>query len=257
MSLASVIFAQAILPALHGQDVFAWMATGAGKSLCMFNSSPTCVLKLCNWGDHHSLECTNGWAGIKSCNQTVRHWIITISVSCDAFVGSLDPRNSEISIATIRPCDDEKIKGDWYCCRKIPLGLVHALIIWSRFIPLAIINSSVMSPPWRSLLENDLFQQNLVLVAVDEAHCICEWLVTQSFYHSLLWVRFIVHRGPSLRKAFQKVGTFWSLTKAPFMALSASAPPAFERTTFSSLALSDPVFVKLPLNLLGQSQVLV
>ena len=113
------------------------------------------------------------------------------------------------------------------------------------------------SPPWRSLFENDKFKRNLVLKAVDEAHCICEWLVTQSFYHSLLWVRFIVHRGPSLRKAFQKVGTFWSLTKAPFMALSASAPPAFERTTFSSLALSDPVFVKLPLNLLGQSQVLV
>ena len=60
------------------------------------------------------------------------------------------------------------------------------------------------SPPWRSLFENDKFKRNLVLKAVDEAHCICEWLVTQSFYHSLLWVRFIVHRGPSLRKSFPK-----------------------------------------------------
>ena len=239
MSLASVIFAQAILPALHGQDVFAWMATGAGKSLCMFNSSPTCVLKLCNWGDHHSLECTNGWAGIKSCNQTVRHWIITISVSCDAFVGSLDPRNSEISIATIRPCDDEKIKGDWYCCRKIPLGLVHALIIWSRFIPLAIINSSVMSPPWRSLLENDLFQQNLVLVAVDEAHCIWEWWLP-----SRVTVRCYECASSSIgdqSSAFQNL-VLWS--HWPRLHL----PKHFKRSIFSSPALSDPVLVKLPLN---------
>ena len=32
------------------------------------------------------------------------------------------------------------------------------------------------------------------------------------------------------------------------MALSASAPPSFERSILSSLALSDPVIVKLPLN---------
>ena len=31
------------------------------------------------------------------------------------------------------------------------------------------------------------------------------------------------------------------------MALSASAPPSFEMDIFSSLALSDPVLVKLPL----------
>lgn len=31
--------------------------------------------------------------------------------------------------------------------------------------------------PWRSIFSSAYMQQHLVLVAVDEAHCICEWLV--------------------------------------------------------------------------------
>ena len=134
---------------------------------------------------------------------------------------------------------DEKIKDDWYCCRKIPLGLVHALIIWSRFIPLAIINSSVMSPPWRSLLENDLFQQNLVLVAVDEAHCIWEWWLP-----SRVTVRCYECASSSIgdqSSAFQNL-VLWS--HWPRLHL----PKHFKRSIFSSPALSDPVLVKLPLN---------
>ena len=58
----------------------------------------------------------------------------------------------------------------------------------------------------------------------------------------------IFYRGPSFRKAFHKLGALKSLTKAPIMALSASAPPSFEMDIFSTLALSDPVLVKMPLN---------
>ena len=34
---------------------------------------------------------------------------------------------------------------------------------------------TAVKPPWRELFSNALFQQNAVMVAIDEAHCIYEW----------------------------------------------------------------------------------
>jgi len=123
------------------------------------------------------------------------------------------------------------------------LVLIHSACNNNKFLCVVMMSPEVAtSPPLRSLFENNQFKRNLVLIAVDEAHCICEWLVTQSFYHSLLWVQFIFHRDQASETLSKKLGTWRSFTKAPFMAPSVSAPPAFERTIFSSLALSDPVF---------------
>ena len=35
---------------------------------------------------------------------------------------------------------------------------------------------TAVKPPWRKLFSNTRFQQNAVMVAIDEAHCIHEWL---------------------------------------------------------------------------------
>ena len=35
---------------------------------------------------------------------------------------------------------------------------------------------TAVKPPWRELFSNTLFQRNGVMVAIDEAHCIHEWL---------------------------------------------------------------------------------
>lgn len=35
--------------------------------------------------------------------------------------------------------------------------------------------------PWRELFSSSLFRGKLVLVAVDEAHCVTEWYVWDSF----------------------------------------------------------------------------
>jgi len=35
---------------------------------------------------------------------------------------------------------------------------------------------TAVDPPWRELFSKPVFQQNAVMVAVDEAHCIHEWL---------------------------------------------------------------------------------
>ena len=56
------------------------------------------------------------------------------------------------------------------------------------------------------------------------------------------------YRGETFRRAFQHIGGLRALTKAPFMALTASAPPEIEREIFLSLSLTDPIVVKHSLN---------
>ena len=56
------------------------------------------------------------------------------------------------------------------------------------------------------------------------------------------------HRGPQFRRAFARIGGLRALTKVPFMALTASAPPTVEDKIINSLCLCDPVKVKLDLN---------
>ena len=119
--------------------------------------------------------------------------------------------------------------------------------------------SVVMMPPevattsWRSVFEKPHVKKNLVLLAIDEVHCICEWLVNRiPLYIMYLEIQTHYHvffcRGPTFRTAFQKLGGLRAITKAPIMALTASAPPAFEREIVNSLALDNTVVVREQLN---------
>ena len=55
-------------------------------------------------------------------------------------------------------------------------------------------------------------------------------------------------RGEDFRTAFKKIGGLRSLTDAPFMALSASAPSHVEKIIAESLCLSSPEIVSCDLN---------
>ncbi len=55
-------------------------------------------------------------------------------------------------------------------------------------------------------------------------------------------------RGADFRTSFERIGGLRALTKAPFLSLTASAPPDVECHIISSLQLRDPVLVKLGLN---------
>ena len=41
---------------------------------------------------------------------------------------------------------------------------------------------SATSKPWRGLFSSAVFRTNLVLLAIDEAHCISEWYVLYALY---------------------------------------------------------------------------
>ena len=73
------------------------------------------------------------------------------------------------------------------------------------------------------------------------------YLEIQTHYHVLFC------RGPTFRTAFQKLGGVQAIMKAPIMALTASAPPAFEREIVNSLALDNTVVVRE--NSIGQTYI--
>ena len=54
----------------------------------------------------------------------------------------------------------------------------------------------------------------------------------------------VLYRGETFRKAFQHIGGLRALTKAPFMALTASAPPEIER----EITPTDPIVINHSLN---------
>ena len=88
------------------------------------------------------------------------------------------------------------------------------------------------------------------MVAIDEAHCIHEWL--EHAYFITLNTGYMCHialcRGPDFRMAFHKIGGLRALTKIPFMCLTASASPQIELEIVDSVGLINPVFVKNPIN---------
>ena len=58
-------------------------------------------------------------------------------------------------------------------------------------LPVVMMPPEVATTSWRSVLGKEHVKKNLALVAFDEAHCICEWLLNRMYlkiqtrYHAL------------------------------------------------------------------------
>ena len=105
-----------------------------------------------------------------------------------------------------------------------------------------------VSSEWRKMLDSAYVKQQLVLVAVDEAHCIPEWLVCRvkmSFLVNAVFpcVNNLIYRGVEFRKAFRRIGELRALVNVPFMALTASAPPSVQSNIIHTLHLTSPEIV--------------
>ena len=109
---------------------------------------------------------------------------------------------------------------------------------------------TAIADPWRKLLK----EAKVALVAIDEAHCISEWLVyTIAILKKTCVTNFVCwhkNRGEKFRTAFRQLGGLRALTSAPFMALTASVPPSIEAEVKATLELHvhDCVMVSLPLD---------
>lgn len=106
------------------------------------------------------------------------------------------------------------------------------------------------SLPWIKLFSTSCYKRNLVLIAVDEAHCISDWLVKYGlkFVLGLLILFILIDRGTDFRVAFSKLGSLRAQTSVPFMALTATASSDTQQKIVESLHLVEPVIVSGILN---------
>ena len=92
--------------------------------------------------------------------------------------------------------------------------------------------------PWCKMFSNNYVKKHLVLIAVDEAHCISDWSVKGQFLVACEYMNMFVYRGCKFRPSFEKIGGLRALTNAPVMALRASASGGIQHAIVSSLHLS-------------------
>ena len=101
---------------------------------------------------------------------------------------------------------------------------------------------------WRKVFMDPYVKQHLVLIAVDEAHCIPEWLVLNLHWFCLSYVLTCMHRSVDFRKAFKRSGELRAVVDVPFMAFTASAPTPVQSDIIHTLHLNSPVVVSATLD---------
>ena len=112
---------------------------------------------------------------------------------------------------------------------------------------------TAVSTEWRKVFTHSYVKQHLVLICIDEAHCISEWLV---YIYSTIYMYIsckstvtpYIFRGVDFRLAFKRIGELRALVDVPFMALTASAPTVVESDVIHSLHLSSPTIVSINLD---------
>ena len=97
---------------------------------------------------------------------------------------------------------------------------------------------------FRNMLQKSVYQERLVALVVDEAHCIQMWLAKYNYF-VLCTCLFV--RGDTFRKAFFEIGTLRSLIpkSVNVMALTATATNRTISVVTSHLAMDDPVIIGL------------
>ncbi len=105
-----------------------------------------------------------------------------------------------------------------------------------------------LSSSFDTIFSLPFVKRNLVLVAVDEAHCITDWYIHVSWCSVQVICNSYIFRGADFRPSFEKLGSLRAIIKCPFMALTATASQSTYDSIVKSLHLDRQVTVSRSLN---------
>ena len=89
--------------------------------------------------------------------------------------------------------------------------------------------SALTTERWRNTLESEIYQENLIGVAVDEVHCVTEWGISSNN-----------KTRSAFRVWYSRLNEIKSLVDVPFMALTATATQQTKDKIFDLLELRKP-----------------
>ena len=127
----------------------------------------------------------------------------------------------------------------------------HEHFILFTFVVIVFVSPEVaLSSSFDTIFSLPFVKRNLVLVAIDEAHCITDWYIaTHVFCKSFVIIqRYVCFRGADFRPSFDKLGRLRAVIKCPFMALTATASQSTYDSIVESLHLDQQVTVSRSLN---------
>ena len=102
--------------------------------------------------------------------------------------------------------------------------------------------SPELSSSCHTLFSKPHIKKNLVLVSVDEVHCVLDWLLILTQNIAII-IQISFYRGKDFRTAFRKLGGLRALTNAPFMALTATASEEMQASIEELLNMAEPVVI--------------
>ena len=193
---------------LEGNDIFACLPTGYGKSLCYF-----CLPVIFDQLQQHQSP-----------------WSVAIVVSplqalMKDQVKSLERKG--LRAISVLGNEDEETK------EQIVYGEYNVIFTAPELL--------LSNKKWINVFQSPTLSERLIAVVIDEAHCVKKWLAFTNMY--LLYLCKLYYRGSSFRKEFSKLGDLRGFfpSHLNYMALTATASAATRKTVIRLLGMHKPV----------------
>ena len=192
---------QALYSFINGEDVFVNLPTGYGKSL-IFQMAPL----------------VHGWM----------HENVSTCWKKDPIILIISPL-LELMQDQVRKLTSLNFKAAFVGAEQEPAvlrGIEEGEFTFVFISP----ESTLASERWRKVLESDVYQRNLIGIAVDEVHCVIEWGTSGSNKDR-----------SAFRRWYSRLNEIRSIvTEVPFVALTATATKKSKERIFELLEFESP-----------------
>ena len=196
---------------LSSKDVFVCLPTGSGKSLCYW------VLP-------------GAFDKLRRTRESIVLVVSPLMALMKDQVANLKARGVK-AVYVGEKCDMDRVYEGSY-----PIVFIS---------PEALLTDS----KWRDVLVSEVYQRHLMVVVVDEAHCVKKWWVSFNIDFNILFY-LLLNRGDSFRRAFSRLSEVRSIipNSVKLMALTATATKSTRHSICRILGMTEPSIVAVTPN---------